>query len=109
MQMGPVSRSITAVRPVDGYLSRPVPASARLRNISLSLDWQAYTPMPASEEALTAFHHPDYISFLRHVTPDNQVRLLDPARVIGFRVQTGCSIGYSAPAERCALFVEVVS
>ncbi len=35
---------------------------------------QAYTPMPASEEAMTAFHEPDYISFLRHVTPDNQAR-----------------------------------
>ncbi len=23
---------------------------------------------------MTAFHEPDYISFLRHVTPDNQVR-----------------------------------
>ena len=40
---------------------------------------QAYTPMPASEEAMTAFHEPDYISFLRHVTPDNQVRL-SPSR-----------------------------
>ncbi len=30
--------------------------------------------MPASEEAMTAFHEPDYISFLRHVTPDNQAR-----------------------------------
>ena len=38
------------------------------------LDLQAYTPMPASEDAMTAFHEPDYISFLRHVTPDNQVR-----------------------------------
>ena len=45
---------------------------------------QAYSPLPASEEAMTAFHEPDYISFLRHVTPDNQVRrrpvtLLQPA------------------------------
>ena len=45
--------------------------------------------MPASEEAMTAFHEPDYISFLRHVTPDNQVRQ---------RVQAGrASVRYGLP------------
>ena len=36
---------------------------------------------------MTAFHEPDYISFLRHVTPDNQVRHRLVAGTVGFAVR----------------------
>lgn len=35
-----------------------------------------FKPVPATDEALSAFHAPDYISFLKHISPDNQARLL---------------------------------
>ena len=37
MQTGSVSRSVATSRPVYGYLNRPVLASTRLCNISLSM------------------------------------------------------------------------
>ena len=30
-------------------------------------------PVSLSEEAMQTFHTPEYISFLKHVTPENQV------------------------------------
>lgn len=44
---------------------------------------QVFKPVPATDEALSAFHAPDYISFLKHISPDNQV----PA---GVRVHSAC-------------------
>lgn len=34
---------------------------------------QVFKPVPATDEAMSKFHAPDYISFLKHISPDNQV------------------------------------
>lgn len=34
---------------------------------------QVFKPVPATDDAMCKFHAPDYISFLKHISPDNQV------------------------------------
>ena len=41
-----------------------------------ALTVQVFKPVPATDEAMSAFHAPDYISFLKHISPDNQVTLV---------------------------------
>lgn len=35
---------------------------------------QVFRPVPLTKEGLCQFHAQDYVSFLQHITPDNQVR-----------------------------------
>lgn len=52
-------------------------AHSLILHYGLYKQMEVFKPVPATDEALSAFHAPDYISFLKHISPDNQEQFED--------------------------------
>lgn len=70
-------------------------------NYGLYKPMKAFRPKPVSDEQLASFHSPDYINFLKIITPDNMVEYT--RQLLRFNVGEDCPV-FDGLYEYCRLY-----